>query len=145
MDGKQYLYTIRAEEMSKEELQKEIKKLFEDGWALSKEIDTLNEMLNTRFKKEVDYDKELIREKIVRKYANSDIYGFNIYSDRHDIEDDDLYFSEANYLPVDHDRIIAEINADWELLPRYKKIMAHIGQLFDDCVEYLRGIWGITN
>jgi len=142
MDGKQYLNNIRAEEMSKEELQKEIKKLYEDNWAISKQCDTLEQMLS---RKEVDYDKELIREKVIRKYANSNNYGWNIYSDRQDLEVEGLNFSEANYLPVGTERIAGEINADRELLPIHQKIKAYIGCWLDDCIEYLRGIWGITN
>ena len=142
MDGKQYLNNIRAEEMSKEELQKEIKKLYEDNWAISKQCDTLEQMLS---RKETNYEKEFKREKIIRKYANSDNYGWNIYSDRQDLEVEGLHFSEANYLPVGYDRMIAEVEADNELMPIHKKIMAHLGLIFDDCVEYLRGIWGITN
>ena len=145
MNGKEYLNNIRAEEMSKEELKKEIKKLYEDNWAISKQCDTLEMILNERFKKEVNYEKEFRREVIIREYANSDNYGWNIYSDRQDLEVEGLNFSEANYLPVGIERIAGEINADWELLPIHKKIMAYIGQWFDDCVEFLRGVWGITN
>ena len=145
MNGKEYLNNIRAEEMSKEELKKEIKKLYEDNWAISKQCDTLEMILNERFKKEVNYEKDFAREVVVRKYANSEIYDYNIFTNREDIETDKICFLETNYLPVGSDRTIAEISADWYLLPKHKKIMAYIGCWFDNCVEYLRGIWGITN
>ena len=145
MDSSKYLEKIRAEDMSREQLIRQIRVIYEDYASASKECDTLNQMLAQVKIDKTSYEKEFAREVIVRKYANSDIYGFNIYSDRHDIEQEDLYFSEVNYLPVDYDRMIAEVEADYELMPLHTKIMAKIAIWFDDCVEYLRGIWGITN
>lgn len=149
MDGNEYLNIIQANKMTNVELMIEIKKLYDDNWAISKQCETLEIMLNERFKKEVNYEKEFAREKIVRQYANSNNYEHNIYTDRQEIDEDGnetrIFFTERNYLPVDNDRTIAEIQADWDLLPKYRKIMAYIGSWFDDCVSYLRGIWGITN
>lgn len=149
MNGKEYLSIIRADEMTIEELQNEIKKLYEDNWAISKQCETLEIMLNERFKKEVNYEKEFAREVIVRQYANSNNYEHNIYTDRQEIDEDGnetrIFFTEANCLPVNNYRTIAEIQADWDMLPINRKIMAYIGSWFDDCVNYLRGIWGITN
>ena len=149
MDGKQYLNNIRAEEMSKEELQKEIKKLYEHNWAISKQCDTLEMMLNERFKKEVNYEKDFAREVIIRQRANIKTYGENIYRDRIDVDKEGketgIFFSESDYLPYGSQRIAAEIITDWELLPKHQKIKAYIGCWLDDCIEYLRGIWGITN
>jgi Txe/YoeB family toxin of Txe-Axe toxin-antitoxin module len=144
MDGKQYLNNIRAEEMTKEELQKEIKKLYEDNWAISNQCEKLEMMLNERFKKEVNYEKEFAREWVIRKYANSEGYNYNIKKNIYDLESNIICSLYYDYLPEDADRIIAEIKADWELLPKYQKIKAYIGCWLDDCVEYLRGIWGIN-
>lgn len=142
MDSNKYLEKIQAEDMSREELIRQIKMIYEDYASISKECDTLNAMLSKTKDKKTNYDKEFRREVVIREYANSNIYGWNIYSDRQDLEVEGLNFSEANYLPVYTERIAAEINADWELLPRHKKIKAYIGCWLDDCIDYLRGIWG---
>lgn len=137
MDGKQYLNNIRAEEMTKEELQKEIKKLYEDNWVISNQCEKLEMMLNERFKKEVNYEKEFAREIIVRKYANSEGYNYNIKKNIYDLESNIICSLYYDYLPEDADRIIAEIKADWDLLPWHKKIMAYIGSYID----YLKELW----
>ena len=149
MNGKEYLNNIRAEEMSKEELKKEIRKLYEDNWAIAKQCDTLEEVLNARFKKEANYEKQFNREVIVREYANSNLYDCNMTNERQEVDKEGniigISFTEWDYIPDKTQRIAGMAIADWELLPIHKKIKAYIGCWFDDCVEYLRGIWGITN
>ena len=143
MNGREYLEIIQAKEMSKEELMQVIKKLYEDNWAISKQCDTLENMINS---KKITYEKEFIRELVIRKYANSELCNCNIYNTRKEIDingkETGISCPELNYLPVDNDRLIAEINADWDLLPIHRKIMAYIGYWFDNSIEYLRGIWG---
>ena len=161
MDGEKYLNEIRAEEMSKEQLQNEIKKLYEDNWAIAKQCDTFEMMHNQKFKKgikqifegiinkifkkEYSYEKEFRREVIIREYANSNLYGWNINNNRHFIDIPEICFLECDYIPDNTQRIAGMAIADWELLPLHKKIIGRLGLWLDDCVDYLRGIWGITN
>lgn len=134
MDGKQYLKNINAEEMSKEELKHEIIKLYEDSWSLSNQCTMLEKMLNHQYK---NYEKEFAREWVIRKYANSERYNYNIKKNIYDLESNIICSLYYDYLPEDADRLIAEIKADWDLLPWHKKIMAYIGSYID----YLKELW----
>lgn len=144
MDSNNYLKKIQAKEMSRKELIRQIGMIYEDYASISKECDTLNTMLAKVKENKTNYEKEFEYELKIRKYANSEIYGHNMCRTRNDIELEGLCFLEENYIPLDYDRLLAEDCVKFDLLPVLQKAFASILCWFYDCVEYLRGIWGIN-